>query len=122
MSVAQESVGGGGRPHQKISFSERKGMAKYNVLEIYTPHDPLSDRSRQTHEFESNIADLMELALLARSACYDQPVSENTKICIQHRLRESDVMGQLAHQEASEFGFSIFGRNGDWNLLVSLAC
>lgn len=91
---------------------------KYKVLETYTPDDTHSDRTRKNGEFESDSTDLLELALLARVACYADPVSEITKDTIRSRLRDSNVADQLADQEISGFEFLIFGNSGEWCLEV----
>jgi len=94
---------------------------KYKVLETYTPDDTHSDRTRKNGEFESDSTDLLELALLARIACYDkwdEEFAEETKDNIRRRLRESDVADQLADQELEAFEFTLFGNSGEWCLEV----
>ena len=94
---------------------------KYKVLETYTPDDPRADRRRKTAEFESDSTDFLELALLARIACYDKwddEFAEETKDNIRRRLRESYVADQLADQETEGFEFTLFGNSGEWCLEV----
>lgn len=91
---------------------------KYKVLETYTPHDQEADRSRRTAEFESDNTDIVELAYLARLACYRPTITPTTETNIRRALEQSDVAGQLEDQDVSGFEFLIFGNSGEWCLEV----
>jgi len=96
----------------------RRVQTKYKVCETYTPQDVGVDRSRRNAEFVSSSADWVELAFLARMACYPGENTADTKHGIRSVLRDSDVAGQLEDQDQKEFEFTIFGTNGEWDLHV----
>lgn len=91
---------------------------KYKVHETYTPDDPDADRSRRDAAFESDSTDLVELAFLARKACYLREIDPETENSIRAILNESDATGQLEDQDANGFEFILFSNCGEWCLEV----
>ncbi len=91
---------------------------KYIVDEVYTPDDTKLNRSPATFSFESDSTDILELAYLARLACYSAPVTEPVKLSIELALHDSDVADQLDGCHIHEFEFTIIGPYGEWELKV----
>jgi hypothetical protein len=92
-------------------------MARYKVLETYTPDNTDLDRSRRTGEFESESLDLIELAFHARLATYDRILSAEDLPKVRALVEAS--ADQLEDQESQDFSITLFGHNGEWELRVA---
>lgn len=92
---------------------------KYKVEETYTPDDIGLDRSRREAEFESESTDILELAILARMACYNTHVSGETEENIRRKMSYQCMADQLADYTTDNFEFVIFDSNGEWAFCVN---